>query len=138
MIIVRTLCGLMSARVSFREHFDNTLWTMGFKQSFTDRDVCMRKQFIPLHQELNNYAGSGTGTDTSALQLAPNPSNSTPMSGMPYYDYICTWVDDILTISHSATAIMQEFGSVYKLKAIDGSKEPRDPPKQYLGADYRE
>ena len=57
------------------------------------------------------------------------------MSGTPYYEYICTWVDDLSTVMHNATSIMREIGSVYKLKVIDWSKEPWDPQKRYLGAD---
>ena len=34
----------------FRAHLANNLWTMGFKPSFSDCDVWMRKNFIPLNQ----------------------------------------------------------------------------------------
>ena len=54
---------------------------------------------------------------------------------MSYYEYICTWVDDFLTVSQDATVLMREIGYVYKLNQIDGSKEPWETPKRYLGSD---
>ena len=48
---------------------------------------------VPLPAELLTYWGSGTVTDTTVLRPAPNPRNYAPTSGMPYYEYICSWVD---------------------------------------------
>ena len=138
MIVMRALYGLKSSGAPFRTHLANTLRTMGFKLIFSDHNVWMRKKFLPLPQELNDSAGSGTRTSTTELLPVPNTSNSAPMSGMPYYEYICTWVDALLAVSHNATFIMLEIRSVYKLKAIDGSKETWDPPKRYLGVDFRD
>ena len=121
-IIVHALYGLKNSGVSFRTHLANTLRKMVFKQTFAYRDVWMRKHFLPLPQELNDSAGSGTGYNTTVLQLSPNPNNSDPTYSMPYYDYICTWVDYLLTVLHNATSIMREIGSMYKLNTIDGSK----------------
>ena len=89
-IIVRALYGLKSAIASFRAHLINTLRTMGFKATFSDRDVWIRKNFLLLSQEHNNSADSGTNTDTTALRFALNYSNSTSTSNTPYYEYICT------------------------------------------------
>ena len=82
----------------------------------------MRKGFLLIPQELNDYVGTRTGTDTTALRPVPNPSNSSPTSGTPYYEYIYTWVDYLLSDSYATTAIMREIGYVYKLIAIYGSK----------------
>ena len=136
MIVVRSLYCLKISGASFRAHLAKTSQKMGFKPTFSNRDVWMCKNFLPLSQELNDYAGSGTGTDTTALRPAPNTSNSAPTPGTLYYECICTLVDDLLTVLHNATAIMREIGSVYKLKAIDIFKEPWETPKQYPGADY--
>ena len=57
------------------------------------------------------------------------------MSGTPYYEYIYTWVDDSVTVLHDATLIMRGIVSLLKLKVIDGSKDPWETPKRYLGAD---
>ena len=54
---------------------------------------------------------------------------------MPYYEYICTWVGDFLTVLQDATVLMRDIGSMYKLKEIGGSKEPWKTPKRYLGSD---
>ena len=105
-IIIRALYVLKSARAPFRVHLANTVQTMLFKQTFPDHDVWMQKKCFPLPQELNDSTGSGTGTDTAAFQLVPNPSNSNPTPDTPYYEYICTWVDDLLTVLQYATAIM--------------------------------
>ena len=67
----------------------------------------MRKNFLPLPQKLDYSAGSGTGTDTTAIRPATNPRNYDPTSDMPYYEYICTWLDDFMTVLHDATAIMR-------------------------------
>ena len=90
MIIVRSIYGLKSARALFRVHLAKTLRTMGFKPTFLDRDVWMHKNFLPIPQELNDSVGSGIGNDTSALRPAPNTINSSPMSGTPYNEYMCT------------------------------------------------
>ena len=74
-------------------------------------------------------------TDTTVLQPETNPSNSAHSSGMTYYEYICTWVDDFLTVSQEAKVLLRDIGSVYKLKESDGSKEPWETPKRYLGSD---
>ena len=100
----------MASKVLERRLDHIFLRTIRFKPKISDRDVWMRKKFIPLPQELNNSVGSGTGTDTTALRLAPNPINSAPTSGTPYYKYICTWVDYLLTVLHDAKAIMLEIG----------------------------
>ena len=131
-IIVHALYVLKSARASFRAHLANNLQTMGFKPTFDDCDVWMRKNFLTLTQELNDTSGSVTGTNTTVIRPVPNPSNSAPTSGTPYYDYICTWFGDFLTVLHDATSKIWYIGYVYKLKAIDGSKEHWDPPKRYL------
>ena len=94
MIIVSALYGLKISGASFRAHLANTLRTMGFKPTFSDHGVWMRNDFLPLTKELNDSAGNRTGTDTTALRLAPTTSNSDPTSGTPYYEFICTWVDD--------------------------------------------
>ena len=112
MIIVRFLYGLNNAETSFRDNLANTLRTMGLKPTFSDRNMWMIKIFITLPQELNDFVGSGTETDTTALQPGPNTSNSDNTSGNTYYDYICTWVDDLLSFLHGTTAIMREIGSV--------------------------
>ena len=80
MIIVRGLYGLKSAGFSFKAHLANTLRAMGFKPTFANCGVWMRKNFLPIPQEINNSAGSGMGTDTTAIRPAPNPSNSAPTS----------------------------------------------------------
>ena len=72
-IIVRAIYGLKISGALFRAHLDNTLQTMGFKPTFGERDVWMHKKCLPLPQELNNYTGRGTGTDTNELQPALNP-----------------------------------------------------------------
>ena len=112
MTIVCALYGLKSTQAPSRAHFTNTLQAMVFKTTFPDRDVWMCKKFLPLPQQLNDSGGSRTGTDTTALQLVPNPSNYVPTSSTPYYDYICNWVDDSLTVSNDATSKMQEIVSV--------------------------
>ena len=85
-IIVHVLYGLESDGASFRANLANTLRKMGFKPTFDDGNVWMRKNFLPLPQELNDYAGSGMGTDTTVLWLLPNPRNSVTMSDTPYYE----------------------------------------------------
>ena len=82
-IIVRSLYDLKISGASFRAHLANTLHTMGFKPTFAYPNVCICKNFLTLPQEINDSAGSGTNTDTSALRLAPNTSNSAPTSGTP-------------------------------------------------------
>ena len=49
-IIICGIYGLKSAGASFRAHLANTLRTMGFKPKFTERNVWMRKNFLPLSQ----------------------------------------------------------------------------------------
>jgi len=48
--------------------------------------------------------------------------------GFEYYEYILVYVDDILTISHAPSAIMETIKKEYRLK------EDPAPPKVYLGA----
>ena len=67
MIIVSALYGLKISGASFRAHLASTLRKMGFKPTFDDGNVWMRENFLPLPQELNYSAGSGTGTETTAL-----------------------------------------------------------------------
>ena len=85
---------------------------MVFKPTFSKRNVWMRKNILPLPQELNYSAVSVMGTENTALQPASNTSNSAPNYGMPYYEYICTWVNDLLTVLHNATTMVRYLGSM--------------------------
>ena len=67
MIIVHALYATKNAEASLRAHLANTLRTMGFKPKCFDSNVWMRKNCLSLPQEFNDYASSGTGTDTNAL-----------------------------------------------------------------------
>ena len=135
-IIVRTLYGINISGASFRAHLANTLWTMGFKPTISNPDVWMPNNFLPLPKELNSFVGNVMAPDTTGIRSAPNPSKSALTYGTPYYDYICTWGDDLLTVFHYTTTIMLVIGYVYKLKEINGYKDHWDLPKRYLGAYY--
>ena len=49
--------------------------------------------------------------------------------GQEYYEYIFCHVDDILTISHKATQVLEDIQVVLKLK-----DDKITPPEIYLGA----
>ena len=66
-IIVCAIYGLKISRASFRSHLANNLQTMGFKPTFADQNMWVRKNFLPLPQKLNNSVGSDMGTDTTML-----------------------------------------------------------------------
>ena len=111
-IIICALYGVKSYGAFFRLHHAKNLQKMEFKPKFAKRNVCICKNLLLLPQELNDYEGSGTGTDTTVLRMAPNPSNSAPKSGTPYYRYICTWVEYFLTVLHNVTTIIRNIGSM--------------------------
>ena len=52
-----------------------------------------------------------------------------------YYEYICTYVDDILAISENPDAIMKTISKSYTLKEVKGTGEKWETPTSYLGAD---
>jgi hypothetical protein len=52
--------------------------------------------------------------------------------GFEYYEYVLSYVDDILALSHNPNAIMKALEDFYRLK--DGYEKP----KRYLGADVLE
>ena len=50
LIIASALYGLNSAREFFREHLSKNLQAIGFKPTFSDPNVWIRKNFIPIPQ----------------------------------------------------------------------------------------
>ena len=52
-----------------------------------------------------------------------------------YYEYICTYVDDILALSEDPDAIMRTISETYTLKDVKGTGEKWETPTSYLGAD---
>ncbi len=54
-------------------------------------------------------------------------------NGFQYYEYILVYVDDLLILSHQATAIVKEVQKLYRLK-----DDEIGPPKTYLGAQVKQ
>ena len=51
------------------------------------------------------------------------------LDGKHYYKYILVYVDDIITVSHKALAVMKEISDVFKFK-----NDKMSDPETYLGA----
>lgn len=49
-----------------------------------------------------------------------------------YYEYICTYVDDILAISEDPDAIMQTISKTYTLKDVKGTGDKWETPTSIL------
>ena len=58
-------------------------------------------------------------------------------SGAKYYEYISTYVDDVIVMSEKPEEIMKVLQSAFKLKPIPGKDVPWEEPQSYLGADVR-
>ena len=54
---------------------------------------------------------------------------ATKLNGFKYYEYLLTYVDDILIVSHNPKPILELLGNRYDLKP-----DSIGPPEQYLGA----
>ena len=140
-VVVRALYGLVSASASFARHRNNVLTNMGFTPCQADPDVWMRrnlrKSAIAREQakfldKTNSRKSSATNIFTSRDEAlhANNYSDSDY-----YYEYICTYVDDILAISEDPDAIMKTISDTFTLKDVKGTGEKWETPTAYLGAD---
>ena len=133
--VVRNLYGLVSASASFARHRNEVLANMGFVPCEADPDVWMRRSLrksalnrFNAHkaQEKAQYSrGQSTKVDNSDFFTVDDY----------YYEYICTYVDDILAISEDPDAIMQTISKPYTLKDVKGTGEKWETPTSYLGAD---
>ena len=84
--IVRALYGLKSAGASFRNHLASCMRTLGY-------DPCL-------------------GADRD-LWMKPM---TRPSDGHKYYAYVLLYVDDVLAISHDATAMLHELDHFFPMK----------------------
>ena len=98
--IVRALYGLKSSGARWRDHLAQTLRDAGFKGSYADPDVWMRRSCKP--------------------------------DGTEYWEYVLSYVDDVLAISHDPKKIMDYLASKYTMK--EGSVQE---PTEYLGVQIR-
>ena len=134
--VVRNLYGLVSASASFARHRNEVLANMGFKPCEADPDVWIRRSLKKsARNRFNSHKEQQKQQHLRGQSMKVDNTDFFDLEKDYYYEYICTYVDDILAISEDPDAIMQTISKTYTLKDVKGTGDKWETPTSYLGAD---